>query len=247
MNAEEAVYTRQYKLKNADVDLHRRLRPSVLFTMLQEAAIAHTEALGMGRDKTLDRGLLWVVTLQRITVHRMPRYDETVTLVSWPGKTMHVLFPRYYRMTDGSGPVLLEGSALWTLMDQESRTMVFPDEHGVVIPGHVTGWETPLPRAPKPLALTEAAEYTVPYSSIDLNGHMNNVRYLDLAEDTLPPALHDRALRSLEVEYSSEARLGDRITLRWGSEGGFWYLTGEAAKRLFRMRLEYGEAETIEN
>ena len=244
MNAEEAVYTRQYKLKNADVDLHRRLRPSVLFTMLQEAAIAHTEALGMGRDKTLDRGLLWVVTLQRITVHRMPRYDETVTLASWPGKTMHVLFPRYYRMTDGSGQVLLEGSALWTLMDQESRTMVFPDEHGVVIPGHITGWETPLPRAPKPLALTEAAEYTVPYSSIDLNGHMNNVRYLDLAEDVLPAELHTRPLREILVEYTNEAKLGERIKLQFGSQDGVWFLLGQTEKRLFRLRLEYGEAES---
>ena len=106
-----SVYTKTLKLRNADVDQYRRLRPSVLFGMLQEAAIAHTEALGMGREKTLDRGLLWIVALQQVSIRRMPVYDETVTLYSWPGKTMHLFFPRYFRMTDAAGEVLLEGSA----------------------------------------------------------------------------------------------------------------------------------------
>ena len=235
----ENVYSVTRKLRNADVDMHRRLRPSVLLAMLQEAAIAHTEQLGMGRHMTLDRGLLWVIALQQISVRRLPCYDETVTLESWPGKTMHVIFPRYCRMIDEAGEVLLEGSAMWTLMDASTRSAVFPDEHGIVIPGVVTGNETPLPRPPKPLELTAEAAFTVPYSYVDLNGHMNNVRYLDLAEDVLPAELHDRTLRGIQIEYSGEVKLGQRLRLRWGSDGGLWYLAGEAEKRVFRMRLEY--------
>jgi acyl-ACP thioesterase len=235
----ENVYSVTRKLRNADVDMHRRLRPSVLLAMLQEAAIAHTEQLGMGRHMTLDRGLLWIITLQQLTVRRMPCYDETITVESWPGKTMHVFFPRYYRVTGEGGEVLVEGSALWTLMDEKTRSAVFPDEHGIVIPGVVTGRETPLPRPPRPLELTAETAFTVPYSYVDLNGHMNNVRYLDLAEDALPAELHERALRALQIEYCGEARLGAVLRLRWGSDGGIWYLAGEAEKRVFRMRLEY--------
>ncbi len=89
----DGVFSRELRLKNRDVDMYRRLRTSRLFELLQEAAIAHTEALGMGREKTLDRDLLWVVTLQRAEISRMPEYDETVRVESWPGETMHVLFP----------------------------------------------------------------------------------------------------------------------------------------------------------
>ena len=237
-----SVYTQILKLRDADVDLHRRLRPSVLFTMLQEAAIAQTEDLGMGREKTLDRGLLWIVTLQRISIRRLPVYDETVTLQSWPGKTMHLFFPRYYRMLDADGAVLLEGTALWSLMDQNTRSVVFPADHGIVLPELVTGWEAPLPKPVRALPLTGEARFTVPYSYVDLNGHMNNVRYFDLAEDVLPPALHERALLALEVDYSSEARLGDELLLRWGQEGNSWYLVGTSEKRVFRMKLDYSGA-----
>ncbi len=235
------IYTVTAKLRNADVDAYRRLRLSVLFTMFQEAAIAHTEALGMGREKTLDRGLLWIVTLQRVSIRRLPVYDETITLESWPGKTMHLFFPRYFRMLDAAGKVLLEGSALWSLMDRERRSVVFPNDHGISIPGVVTGRETPLPHPAKPMPQTEEARFRVPYSWIDLNGHMNNVRYFDLAEDVLPPELHRLECRALTVDYTSEAKLGEELLFRWGSEGGVWYLTGEAGKRVFRMRLEYAE------
>ncbi len=76
-----SVYERRFRLKSSDVDKDRRLRTSVLFSMLQEAAIAHTEELGMGREKTLDRGLLWIVTLQRAEIERMPLYDEDERLL----------------------------------------------------------------------------------------------------------------------------------------------------------------------
>ena len=89
-----SVYRKQLRLRNRDVNLYRRLRTSTMFEWMQEASIRHTEELGMGREMTLDRGLLWVVTLQRAEIARMPEYDECVTLESWPGETMHLLFPR---------------------------------------------------------------------------------------------------------------------------------------------------------
>ena len=89
-----SMYHQELLLRSKDVDLHRRLRTSRLFELLQEASIAHTEQLGMGRDKTLDKGLLWIVGLQRAEIRRMPEYDEQILLKSWPGETMHLFFPR---------------------------------------------------------------------------------------------------------------------------------------------------------
>ena len=69
------LYEERFRLKSKDVDLYRRLRCSRLFELLQEASIRHTELLGMGREKTLDRGLLWIVGLQRSEIRRMPEYS----------------------------------------------------------------------------------------------------------------------------------------------------------------------------
>ena len=88
------IYEKHYKLCSCDVDMYRRLRLSQLFTFTQEAAFHHTEILGAGREKTLDRGFLWVITMQHAEIKRLPEYDEEVTLTSLAGKTRHVMFPR---------------------------------------------------------------------------------------------------------------------------------------------------------
>lgn len=236
-----SVYEQSYRILSSDTDAARRLRLSRLFTLLQEASIAHTTALGMGREKTLDRGLLWIVTLQQANIRRMPVYDEPIKLLSWPGDTMHLLFPRYYRIEGEAGDALIEASAIWALMDQTTRRVVFPEEHGVAIAGVRTGNEIPLPSAPKPPKCTETDTFTVPYSYVDLNGHMNNTRYFDLAEDRMPDALRKRALVGVQTEYAKEARQGTVITLREECADDRYLLSGEdGGQRLFRLSLTYG-------
>ena len=234
-----SVYKIDYTILSSDVDPDRRLRLSRLFTFLQEASIAHTTELGMGREKTLDKGLLWIVTLQQVRVHRLPVYDEPVKLTSWPGDTMHLYFPRYYCMETPSGERLLEGSALWALMEEGSRRIVFPEEHGIRIPAERTGQEPPLPAAPR-AAQGEAAEiFRVPRSYCDINGHMNNTRYFDLAEDRLPESLRHRPLSLVRAEYSGEAREGDSIRLTGAAAETSFYLSGDGDRKLFRLNLLY--------
>ncbi len=233
------IYTTQLRLRNKDVNLHRRLRSSVLFELLQEASIRHTEELGMGREMTLDRGLLWMVTLQRAEIARMPAYDECVTVECWPGETMHLLFPRYYRLLDEEGRTLLSASALWALVDQQARRMIFPDRYGITIPGITTGNEIALPAPPRSACGDRVTAFTVPYSYVDLNGHMNNTRYFDLAEDLVPAVREGRALREIAVEYANEAKLGDELRVTVEQDGETWRVSGDTERKIFRMALRY--------
>ena len=237
------VWRETIRLKNRDVDMYRRLRTSRLFELTQEASIAHTEALGMGRAMTLDRGLLWVVTLQRAEITQMPVYDDTLLLESWPGETMHVLFPRYYRLLTPEGTERMRGSALWMLVDRESRRFVFPDRYGISIRGVETGAELALPGAVASLPFSEERRFTVPYSYVDLNGHMNNTRYFDLAEDCVGAAAAGRELRSAAIEYKTEIRLGEELRRRGGREDDRYGLTGGGEKPAFSVSLTYAPAE----
>ncbi len=236
-----SVYREEIHLRSKDVDLYRRLRTSELFKLMQEASIRHTEELGMGRDKTLDKGILWVLTLQRCEIRRMPEYDEHVVLKSWPGRTMHLFFPRYYSMETAEGEMLLKASALWCLVDQQSRKMVFPEKYGVEIEGIQTGEEIALPATVRRQDCVEERRFRVPYSYVDLNGHMNNTRYFDLAEDTIPAAQEGKRLKDIRMEYTAEVRLGEELLLRWSREGERCYLEGGTEHPCFKMQLEYEE------
>ena len=234
-----SIYTEELRLRSKDVDLHRRLRTSRLFTLFQEAAIRHTEQLGMGREKTLDKGILWVLTLQRCEIARMPEYDENLVLKSWPGKTMHLLFPRYYSMETASGEPLLKASAIWCLVDHQTRRVVFPERYGVELPGVGTGEEIALPGALSRESCTRERLFTVPYSYVDLNGHMNNARYYDLAVDSMPEEMRSRSLRELSSEHIGEAQLGDALSVGCSASDSSFYICGEKEKPVFRMNFMF--------
>ena len=235
-----SIYERTLRVLSSDVDLHRRMRPSVLFLLVQEAAIAHTEELGMGREKTLDKGILWVLLMQRAEIARMPEYDEDIVLTSWPGKTMHLLFPRYYSVETEAGEPLIRASALWSLVDAKTRKVVFPERYVVAIEGIETGNEIALPGSIRKLDCDREKRFEVPYSFVDLNGHMNNTRYFDLCEDILPPGTRSRDLEVIQTEYSKEAPEGTAVSLRAETDGSTCFISGETeGKKVFRVALTY--------
>lgn len=230
-------YERQ--IQSSDVDLHRRLRLSRLFTMLEELCMAHMDAMGIGKAWTLDRGFLWVIALQQVRIKRLPVYNERIRWESVPGKTLCGLFPRYSRMCDADGRELLTASSLWTLIHESSRSMAMPEETGILTEGTAADWETFFPRPPRAAVSDNPCSWTVPYSMTDLNGHMNNARYLDLAEDYMPAALRDRSIQEIHAEYASEIRIGESMKILAEQTENSFFFSGFTDKRVFRLRFDY--------
>ncbi len=234
------TYTKDYRVSYTDADMNRRLRVSRLFTLLQEASMTHAAMLGLGDDKTLDAGILWIVTLQQAAVTRMPVYDESIRIETWPGKVRHFLFPRYYRITDTEGSTLIEASSFWALMDENTRRVVFPGQRGVVPADAEEEKTIPLPVSPEAPRTDTVGTFTVPLSYVDLNGHMNNTRYFDLAEDRIPEAFRSREIRLIRSEYAREARLDAELALKCETVGDTFLLAGENdGKKLFKVSLTY--------
>ena len=100
----------------------------------------------------------------------------------------------------------MKASALWGLVDEKSRKAVFPERYGIEIAGVETGKEIDLPGPIRKLACDREKRFEVPYSFVDLNGHMNNTRYFDLAEDCVGAAAGGKLLKEIRTEYVNEAR-----------------------------------------
>ena len=120
-----------------------------------------------------------------------------------------------------------------------ARSIVFPEKHGISIDGQATGDEIPLPSSIRKAELRPCRSFTVPYSFVDLNGHMNNTRYLDLAEDCIHEEVQGRELTALRMEFVREVRLGDTIELSCGRDGERWLVCGGREKTNFRIELSY--------
>jgi acyl-ACP thioesterase len=111
--------------------------------------------------------------------------------------------------------------------------------HDIYIKEVVTGNELPLPGRLRKTAAASVSDFTVPYSYVDLNGHMNNARYYELAMDRMPEAFRVRSLRELTSEHIGEAQLGDVLTVGCSSSEDSFSIYGEKDKPVFRMRFQF--------
>ena len=212
-----SLYKRKIRLKAEHVDCFRKLRLGALMTMFQECCIAHTEELGMGRKMTLDKGLLWVINSESIQIDRLPEYDEEITLLCRPGKTMHFFFPRQFEVIDEKGNTIIKIGALWSLIDIKMRKMIDPSEHGIVIDGeNREGDVAPLMFIP-PKPLENKVQIKAKYSLVDINGHMNNASYLEFAQDLLEPK-ELLKIKRVDIVFRKELPLGNTALLSYGKD-----------------------------
>ena len=161
--------------------------------------------------------------------------------------TTRVAFPRALAAYDAQGNELFRSISLWVLMDPETRAMILPDKSGVLVNGILRGNELPSPRSLAPASLGAQVERTVRFTDLDVNGHMNNARYLDWLADLLPGSFHqDHIIRDMTLGYLSEALEQDRLLQQWQmDENGRLRLEitrpgGEKNHRIFSADVFYG-------
>jgi acyl-CoA thioesterase FadM len=94
--------------------------------------------------------------------------------------------------------------------------MVLPGKSGVIVEGILRGNELPSPASLSPASLSAEVARQVRFTDLDVNGHMNNARYLDWLADLLPGSFHQtHMIRDMTLGYVSEALEGDELLQQW--------------------------------
>ena len=222
-----------------EIQLTEELSTRGLFQILQDVSADHCNMLGYGMDKLGREGLIWVVARHYVKAERWPEKGEKLQISTWPGKTKHVMFPRFFVVRDGRGEKIIEASAIWTLVNMETRKLVLPKEYHIDLDGMVTGEECRLPGTARKIPTTESTAFVVPQAYMDTNLHMNNTRYYEMSEKCFGSRIEGRHLYEVTTDYVSEALAGEEIKLFWGEENGRIYITGENNGTVFKMNIEY--------
>ncbi len=238
----DKVFESTYRIDTVDANMFGILRTSRLLELIQLVSGTHAGLLGFGGSVLDPKNLGWVIVRQRLECERMPRRGETLRFITWPGKGMHGLFPRYMQIENAdTGEILVRSSVLWVIMDKASRTMIQPASCGLEMVFSEKPALLPLPKLPKDrLPEIKCVPFTVPFCFVDILGHMNNARYLDAAENVLDDARAGRSIQSLVIEYSHEAKLDETVDMHVGHEGGDWSVRGmKNGEQIFSLYVTY--------
>ena len=195
----EQVFQYEITLKPADFDENGNWKLSGALESVLQAVTAHCVSLGMDWDSMAAKGLFWVVLRHRMVLYHPVQAGQTLTVKTWPLPVTRAAYPRAVEALDQDGNVVLRLMSLWVLMDLHTRTMVLPSRSGVVGPGVHQQDELPAPQALPAHAGENKLLWTVSDGDLDINGHVNNVRYLDHCEFLAGDYAAEHRVKQLQI------------------------------------------------
>ena len=217
----QPIYVKEFEVSPVAVDQFGRLKASRLLAYLQDVAGDHSAILGTDQKALTDKNLFWAVIRHRVQITRLPQSGEKLRIETWPMPTTRTAYPRSTIAYDEAGNECFRSISLWILMDAASRAMVLPGKSGVEVGGLLRGCELRAPSSLLPREMGSLQERIVRYTDLDINGHMNNCRYLDWVEDLLPSAFHaGHEIREFTLCYMSEVRENEPVQLHWELSDG---------------------------
>ncbi|MCQ2793209.1 MAG: thioesterase [Bacilli bacterium] len=233
---------KQYFVGPSDVDPFLDLRLSSLFKFMQDIATEHAEKLGIGREKTIDKGMFWVITRYSVDIIRMPKFLETLVVKTYPGKDMKFIFPRFFQIETLSGEIVIKASSTWVVLNMDNHNINMNPFGGDVLPHEHIDDEEKLPqKINPPIELFECNKRVSTYSDTDLNGHINNTSYINYVIDCHDFAFFkDKQIKHFDINYEHELLSGEELILSNNIQNDVEYVSGKTKDRqIFNAKIIY--------
>lgn len=178
------MYQKDFIVSNNDVDYRFQLKVSSIYRFFQDVALLATQDLGVDSISLSKHNIDWVITRMDVEIKRLPKCNEKITVCTYPGKDLAMLYPRFFYIVDENKEVIIRASSLWALINSIDRKVIVDRNVIEKLPPETSPYELPLPSkilASQNKTLIEKRK--IHYSDLDFNCHMNNVRYVELLMD----------------------------------------------------------------
>lgn len=213
------MYTYKKKVLFSDIDYTSRMSVAALLNAMQDCININSESIGRGIDYMLSKKRSWFAVSWNIYIKRLPGMFDEVLVKTWPYDFKGTLGYRNIVVEDDKGEAIVWADSVWALMDMETGHPVKVSEEDAR--GYDTEPRYDMPKMERKIKLPVETEIidcvTVKRSNIDYNGHMSNGEYIKLAADYLK---EDFRTSLVKVEYKNQAKLGEKLAIKYYSEEG---------------------------
>ena len=216
------VVKHEYFIGYQYIDSEFKIKNSAMLSMFEDLACIHGARAG---EDIKTAPTVWLLTAYKVRVIRRPEYGEYVDVLTWSRNMRGVLAFREFEIRNKDGELLVCAVSEWAhIQKADGRpARVTPELEAMYAsePEH-TNFEGERLRPTRPTETFESElSYTVGRNWIDVNRHMNNVHYIELAELLLPEnAVSDIAKCGFEIYYRKEIKYGETVLCRYEKEDG---------------------------
>uniref|UniRef100_D6BND6 Acyl-[acyl-carrier-protein] hydrolase n=1 Tax=Brassica juncea TaxID=3707 RepID=D6BND6_BRAJU len=214
------VFRQNFSIRSYEIGADRSASIETVMNHLQETALNHVKTAGLLGDgfgstpEMVKTNLIWVVTRMQVVVDKYPTWGDVVEVDTWVSKSGKNGMRRDWLVRDGNtGQILTRASSVWVMMNKLMRRLSkIPEEvRGEIEPYFVDSDPVLAEDSRKLTKLDDkTADYvrsglTPRWSDLDVNQHVNNVKYIGWILESAPVGMMEsQKLKSMTLEYRRE-------------------------------------------
>ena len=226
-------------------DLNHRLFIGHLGNHLLNAADFHSNDRGYGMTYLNTIHKTWVLSRLVIEMRQLPAAYTPFDVETWVQGVMRYFTDRNFAVKGTDGTVYGYGRSIWAMIDTETRQPadILAVNDGLICQYVETEKACPIDKLSR-VKMAAGAGYvrtvTTAYSDVDVNGHINSVKYIEHVLDLWPVEWYrSHRVQRFEIAYVAESHGGDDLLF-------YRQQTAEDEWCVRIMKQEAGSGEKIE-
>ena len=233
---ENKIGTYKFVAEPFHVDFTGRLTLGVLGNHLLNCAGFHAAERGFGMATVNEENYTWVLSRLAIEMEEMPVQYESFSIDTWVEDVYRLFTNRNYAIRDKDGRPIGYARSVWAMINMHTRKPIdLLSVNGGSIRDFICDAPCPIdtPSRIKVDTGEETASLRAKYSDIDVNGHVNSIRYIEHILDLFPLEMYrTQRVRRFEMAYVAESYYNDTLS---------FYLEGESGSYAAAIRKNGGE------
>ncbi|MCL2041403.1 MAG: thioesterase [Bacteroidales bacterium] len=204
-----------FTIRLQDVDFQHKAPMAVIVDALLSAAIHNADDNGFGLSRLNEMKATWTLIRLAVEMEAFPRQYDEITVDTWVEKVEQIMTTRNFVIRNRVGEVLGKASSHWVMIDVETRRIKdLTSVEGI----RQYADDTPvLEEKPAKLPHIEGVlkdSFKVKYSAIDVNGHVNSLRYIEWICNCFSLETHrEKTIKRFDINYLHEILFDEPVSV----------------------------------
>lgn len=214
---DNGIFENEYHINISQIGIHNCLTNKSFLSILENVAGAHSAYYHISFEDLAKDNLGWIILDWKLKVFKRPKLDDVVRAQTWGRKFNKLFVWRDFRVYDQNNELCAIATSMWSLLDYSKRKMGHMPEHLDKIYNKFCDEnvfeEELIPKIQIPEGEPiNCDEYKIRRFDIDINQHVHNLNYLDIAYEALPfDVFMEKEHNEVQIEYKREIQYGENV------------------------------------
>ena len=215
--AKPSTFSRNYLVHYYEIGRDFRLTLPALMHYFEDIATLHSESQGLTLEHYIKAGTVFMLAKWDISIRYWPRFNESIRIETRPTSFRKFLANREYDVYASDGSHIAHAKSVWIFVDLKiKKAMRATPEilEAFNVPPEAEELFDPLEEFGEMTGASPGSPFVIQKRDLDNNGHVNNVRYVELAMGSLDSTFTaNRKIQRVRIHYKKELLEGDEAVI----------------------------------